>query len=184
MNSAAQAVGKVAGDISPTLAGVLPSWLLAPSAAPSEAAAPLPHLLVLQPLTANAQPFYFNLNTAAFDALQRNGAYNWSGQVRLESAAGAGASAWAKASCSRVRFPLRRQVTRKRSSVWSSSKRCAGWQERREPLILSSGLRRGTMGLWCLVRISENQAPYWATALPQTNLRPGVQRYGDDLPNR
>lgn len=84
VNSAAQAVGKVAGDISPTLAGVLPSWLLAPSATPpSEAAAPLPHLLVLQPLTANAQPFYFNLNTAAFDALQRNSAYNWSGQVRL-----------------------------------------------------------------------------------------------------
>ncbi|MDI9799635.1 phage tail protein, partial [Pseudomonas aeruginosa] len=36
--------------------------------------ATLPHLLVLQPLTANAQPFYFNLNTAAFDALQRNSA--------------------------------------------------------------------------------------------------------------
>lgn len=73
--------------------------------APSEAAAPLPHLLVLQPLTANAQPFYFNLNTAAFDALQRNSAYNWSGQVRLVGGRRCRASAWARrASCSRVRY--------------------------------------------------------------------------------
>ncbi len=138
VNSAAQAVGKVAGDISPTLAGVLPSWLLAPSATPpSEAAAPLPHLLVLQPLTANAQPFYFNLNTAAFDALQRNSAYNWSGQVRLgrrpalQSVGMGEESILLKGAV----FPLRRQVGNQEKVVGleqlEALRRLA---ERREPL--------------------------------------------------
>lgn len=170
VNSAAQAVGKVAGDISPTLAGVLPSWLLAPSATPSsEAVAPLPHLLVLQPLTANAQPFYFNLNTAAFDALQRNSAYNWSGQVRLgrrpalQSVGMGEESILLKGAV----FPLRRQVGNQEKVVGleqlEALRRLA---ERREPLILSSGYGEVQMGLWCLVRISENQSALLGNGAP------------------
>ena len=103
---------KVAGDISPTLAGCCRRGCWHPRRRPrARPQRPLPHLLVLQPLTANAQPFYFNLNTAAFDALQRNSAYNWSGQVRLESAAGAAERRHGREHPAQgAVFPLRRQV--------------------------------------------------------------------------
>lgn len=148
----------------------------------------MPHLLVLQPLTANAQPFYFNLNTAAFDALQRNSAYNWSGQVRLVGGRRCRASAWARrASCSKgAVFPLRRQVGNQEKVVGleqlEALRRLA---ERREPLILSSGYGEVQMGLWCLVRISENQSALLGNGAPRKQTFDlEFKRYGDDLPNR
>ncbi|MCR1760396.1 phage tail protein, partial [Pseudomonas aeruginosa] len=155
---------------------------------PSEAAAPLPHLLVLQPLTANAQPFYFNLNTAAFDALQRNSAYNWSGQVRLgrrpalQSVGMGEESILLKGAV----FPLRRQVGNQEKVVGleqlEALRRLA---ERREPLILSSGYGEVQMGLWCLVRISENQSALLGNGAPRKQTFDlEFKRYGDDLPNR
>lgn len=82
-------------------------------------------------------------------------------------------------------FPLRRQVgNQERSSVWSAEalRRLA---ERREPLILSSGYGEVQMGLWCLVRISENQSALLGNGAPRKQTFDlEFKRYGDDLPNR
>ncbi|HCF2340923.1 phage tail protein [Pseudomonas paraeruginosa] len=188
VNRATQAVGKVAGAVNPTLAGVLPSWLLAPTATPpSESVAPLPHLLVLQPLTANGQPFYFNLDTAAFDTLQRTSAYNWSAQARLGrrpalQSVGLGEE---NILLKGAVFPLRRQVGEQKVVGLEQLEALRKLAERREPLVLSSGYGEVRMGLWCLVRISESQSALLGNGAPRKQTFDlEFKRYGDDLPNR
>ena len=81
---AGTAINQVAGKVDPRLANILPTSALAPNATPmAEAVKPFPHLLILQPLQTNAQPFYFNLDTAAFDELRRQTEFRWASQERL-----------------------------------------------------------------------------------------------------
>lgn len=81
---AAAAINRVAGGISPALASVLPSAAFAADLTPApEALTPFPHLLILQPLAAGSAPFYFNLDTAAFDQLTRQTEFRWAAQERL-----------------------------------------------------------------------------------------------------
>ncbi|PNB76723.1 phage tail protein, partial [Pseudomonas sp. FW305-BF6] len=48
-----------------------------------EAVTPFPHLLIIQPQDPKAQPYYFNLDTAAFDELRRSTEFRWASQERL-----------------------------------------------------------------------------------------------------
>ena len=76
--------GRVAGLVSPSLSNVLPTGGLLGSATPlPQAVAPFPHLLIIQPHDPKKQPYYFNLDTAAFDELRRQATYRWAGQERL-----------------------------------------------------------------------------------------------------
>ncbi|WP_371858549.1 DNA adenine methylase [Pseudomonas sp. B12(2017)] len=49
----------------------------------AEAVKPFPHLLIIQPQDPKLKPYYFNLDTAAFDELTRKTAFRWAGQERL-----------------------------------------------------------------------------------------------------
>lgn len=81
---AGTAINQIAGKVDPRLANIIPTSALAPNATPmAEAVKPFPHLLILQPLQTNAQPFYFNLDTAAFDELRRQTEFRWASQERL-----------------------------------------------------------------------------------------------------
>ena len=81
---AATAINKVAGKVSPSLANIVPTGALGVDATPAaEAVKPFPHLLIMQPLKPGSTPFYFNLDTAAFDELKRSSEYRWASQERL-----------------------------------------------------------------------------------------------------
>lgn len=81
---AASAISKIAGKVSPALTTVLPSWAFVTDGTPApEAVKPFPHLLIIQPLDPKAQPYYFNLDTAAFDSLRRSTKFRWASQERL-----------------------------------------------------------------------------------------------------
>ena len=81
---AATAINKIAGKVSPSLANIVPTGALDADATPAaEAVKPFPHLLIIQPLKPGSTPFYFNLDTAAFDELKRSSEYRWASQVRL-----------------------------------------------------------------------------------------------------
>lgn len=66
---AATAINNIAGKVSPSLANIVPTSSFAVDATPApEAVKPFPHLLIIQPRDPKVQPYYFNLDTAAFDA--------------------------------------------------------------------------------------------------------------------
>lgn len=72
LGKAGAAIGQVVGDVRSAANGVLSTFGFAPQATPAaEAIKPFPHLLVLQPLQPNTAPYYFNLDTTAFDQLRR-----------------------------------------------------------------------------------------------------------------
>ena len=69
----ATAINKIAGKVSPSLANIVPTGVLGADATlAAEAVKPFPHLLIMQPLKPGSTPFYFNLDTAAFDELKRS----------------------------------------------------------------------------------------------------------------
>ena len=81
---AATAINKIAGKVSPSLANIVPTGALGADATPAaEAVKPFPHLLIMQPLKPGSTPFYFNLDTAAFDELKRSSEFRWASQERL-----------------------------------------------------------------------------------------------------
>lgn len=99
-------INRLAGKVSPSLGNIMPTGALAPSTTPAaEAVKPFPHLLILQPLQANVQPYFFNLDTAAFDELRRQTAFRWAGQERLSRSIAQQAIGQGKtSSASRARF--------------------------------------------------------------------------------
>ncbi|WP_206360390.1 phage tail protein, partial [Pseudomonas viridiflava] len=75
---------RAAGSVSPALSSIVPTDSFQTQTTPApEAVKPFPHLLIVQPLKPEAQPYYFNLDTAAFDELRRQTAFRWAGQERL-----------------------------------------------------------------------------------------------------
>lgn len=81
---AATAINKVAGKVNPSLANIVPTSAFAVDATPApEAVKPFPHLLIIQPRDPKIQPYYFNLDTAAFDELSRSTEFRWASQERL-----------------------------------------------------------------------------------------------------
>ncbi|BCQ59778.1 hypothetical protein PBOI14_15280 [Pseudomonas sp. Boi14] len=81
---AGAAINRIGGQISPSLGNIFPTAAFAEQTTPAaEAVKPFAHLLILQPLGAGAQPYYFNVDTAAFEALRRQSGFRWAGQERL-----------------------------------------------------------------------------------------------------
>ncbi|SQF87039.1 phage protein U [Pseudomonas taetrolens] len=81
---AKNAINQIAGKINPALGNILPTSIFATDTTPAvEAVKPFPHLLIMQPHKHEAPPYYFNLDTAAFDELSRQSSFRWASQERL-----------------------------------------------------------------------------------------------------
>ena len=73
---AKNAINQIAGKINPALGNILPTSVFATDTTPAvEAVKPFPHLLILQPHKHEAPPYYFNLDTAAFEELNRQSGF-------------------------------------------------------------------------------------------------------------
>ncbi len=176
---AATAINRIAGKISPSLGSILPTGAFAPQTTPAEEAVkPYPHLMILQPLQAAQEAFYFNLDTLAFNQLKRTKAYTWAGQERLsrskaQQAVGLGDD---KITLDGVVFPSFRaglgQLQRLRSIAGQL-----------KPLTLSTGYGE-VLGNWCLTSITETQEALMAGGIPgRQTFTLELVSYGDDMPN-
>lgn len=176
-----KAINKLAGAISPAMGDIIPSAWLDGAATPDPAAITAsPHLLVMRPLAPTAQPFYFNLSTAAFDKLARDTQYSWAPQQRLGlrpalQFTGQGAETL---TLSGTIAPLLGagigQVEKLREMARLSV-----------PLSLSrstSGPDEQLLGNWCITRITENQSALLNDGSPRSQeFTLEFTRYGDDL---
>lgn len=172
-------INRLAGKVSPSLGNIMPTGALAPSTTPAaEAVKPFPHLLILQPLQANVQPYFFNLDTAAFDELRRQTAFRWAGQERLsrsiaQQAIGQGED---KLSLKGVIFPGHKGGLKQLDTLRSIGRRL-------QPLSLTTGYGE-VLGNWCLLSLDEEQSNLLAGGIPrkQTFSLEFVS-YGDDMQN-
>lgn len=175
---ASAAISRIAGQASPTLANILPTSALAPLATPAaEAIKPFPHLLILQPLDAKLQPYYFNLDTAAFDELRRQTSARWAGQERLtrdiaQQAVGQGED---KITLKGVIFTSRggiKQLDALRTIV-----------RRLQPVSLVTGYG-DVLGTWCLTNLDEEQGALLAGGIPRKQgFSLEFLKYGNDMQN-
>ncbi|MER2099353.1 MAG: phage tail protein [Pseudomonas qingdaonensis] len=172
-------INRLAGKVSPSLGNIMPTGALAPSTTPAaEAVKPFPHLLILQPLQANVQPYFFNLDTAAFDELRRQTAFRWAGQERLsrsiaQQAIGQGED---KLSLKGAIFPGHKGGLKQLDTLRSIGRRL-------QPLSLTTGYGE-VLGNWCLLSLDEEQSNLLAGGIPrkQTFSLEFVS-YGDDMQN-
>lgn len=176
---ASTAINQMAGKVSPSLANILPSSALAPNATPlAEAVKPFPHLLILQPLQTNAQPFYFNLDTAAFDELRRLTEFRWASQERLsrrpaQQAVGMGEE---KLSLKGAIFPTFKGGLKQLDTLRSIGAQLL-------PLNLTTGYGV-VLGTWCLRSLEEEQGALLAGGIPRKQtFSLEFTRYGDDMQN-
>ena len=176
---AGTAINQIAGKVDPRLANILPTSALAPNATPmAEAVKPFPHLLILQPLQTNAQPFYFNLDTAAFDELRRQTEFRWASQERLsrrpaQQGVGMGEE---KLSLKGAIFPTFKGGLKQLDILRSIGAKLL-------PLNLTTGYGF-VLGTWCLRSVEEEQSALLAGGIPRKqtfNLE--FTRYGDDMQN-
>ncbi|MFR0674652.1 phage tail protein [Enterobacterales bacterium AW_CKDN230030176-1A_HGKHYDSX7] len=172
-------VARVAGKVSPSLASIVPTGSLAPQLTPAaEAVKPYPHLLIIQPLQPNAQPYYFNLDTAAFDELRRQTAYRWAGQERLgrsiaQQAVGLGED---KLSLKGVIYPGHKGGIRQLDTLRSIGRNL-------QPLNLVTGYGQ-VLGNWCLQNVEEDQSNLLAGGIPRKQaFSLEFVSYGNDLQN-
>ena len=177
--TASAAISKVVGKVSPGLASMLPTSTFGTSATPlPEAVKPFPHLLILQPLTPSAVPFYFNLDTAAFDELRRQTEYRWASQERLtrraaQQGVGIGDE---KLSLKGAIFPGWRGGLKQLDTLRAIA-------EKLEALNLTTGYGQ-VLGTWCLARIEEEQEALMAGGIPRKQgFTLEFVRYGDDMSN-
>lgn len=176
---AGAAVNRVAGKVSPSLGNVLPTGSFAQEQTPAaEAVKPFPHQLIIQPLAPNSQPFYFNLDTAAFEELRRQTAFKWAGQERLsrsiaQQAVGQGED---KISIKGVIYPGLKAGLKQLETLRSLGRRL-------QPLSLVTGYG-DVLGNWCLLNVEEDQSNFLAGGIPrkQTFSLEFVS-YGDDMQN-
>ncbi|PJY97025.1 phage tail protein [Pseudomonas donghuensis] len=172
-------INRLAGKVSPSLGNIMPTAALAPSTTPAaEAVKPFPHLLILQPLQTNAQPYFFNLDTAAFDELRRQTAFRWAGQERLsrsiaQQAIGQGED---KLSLKGAIFPGHKGGLKQLDTLRTIGRRL-------QPLSLTTGYGE-VLGNWCLLSLDEEQSNLLAGGIPrkQTFSLEFVS-YGDDMQN-
>lgn len=178
-SKAGSAINRMAGKVSPSLASVVPSSAFAPSVTPVAAAStPFPHLLTLQPLKAGSQPFYFNLDTAAFDELQRRTAYRWAAQERLtrdiaQQAVGQGEDTL---TIKGAVFPLFRGGISQLDALRAIGRLLL-------PVSLTTGYG-AVLGNWCLRKVDEDQSSLLAGGIPRKQgFTLEFTKYGDDLQN-
>lgn len=178
-SKAGSAINRMAGKVSPSLASIVPSSAFAPSVTPAAAAStPFPHLLTLQPLKAGSQPFYFNLDTAAFDELQRRTAYRWAAQERLtrdiaQQAVGQGEDTL---TIKGAVFPLFRGGISHLDALRAIGRLLL-------PVSLTTGYG-AVLGNWCLRKVDEDQSSLLAGGIPRKQgFTLEFTKYGDDLQN-
>jgi len=176
---ASTAINKIAGKVSPSLANIVPTGSLSGDATPlPEAVQPFPHLLIVQPLDPNAQPYYFNLDTAAFDELRRSTEFRWASQERLtrrpaQQAVGIGEE---KITLKGAIFPGFKGGIKQLDTL-----RSLGSQLR--PLTLTTGYG-DVLGTWCLKNVEEEQSALLQGGIPRKQaFTLEFVRYGDDLQN-
>ena len=176
---AGTAINQIAGKVDPRLANILPTSALAPNATPmAEAVKPFPHLLILQPLQTNAQPFYFNLDTAAFDELRRQTEFRWASQERLsrrpaQQGVGMGEE---KLSLKGAIFPTFKGGLKQLNTLRSIGAKLL-------PLNLTTGYGF-VLGTWCLRSLEEEQGALLAGGIPRKQtFSLEFTRYGDDMQN-
>lgn len=176
---AGAAINRIAGKVSPALSNILPSSSLLGDATPAaEAVKPFPHLLIIQPLKPNAQPYYFNLDTAAFDELTRKTAYRWAGQERLtrdiaQQAVGQGED---RLTLKGAVFPLFKGGIGQLNTLRSIGRQL-------QPLTLTTGYGE-VLGTWCLVSVDEDQSALLPGAIPRKQaFTLEFVNYGDDRKN-
>ncbi|MGE8311962.1 MAG: phage tail protein, partial [Pseudomonas protegens] len=176
---AGAAINRIGGQISPALGNIFPSGALAPQDTPAaEAVKPFPHLLILQPLGAGAEPFYFNLDTAAFDELRRQTGFRWAAQERLsrgiaQQAVGQGDD---KISLKGAIYPGFKGGLGQLQALRSIGRRL-------QPLSLTTGYGE-VLGTWCLTSIDEEQSHLLAGGIPRKQgFSLEFVSYGNDLQN-
>ena len=171
--------GRVAGLVSPSLSNIMPtSGLLATATPQSEAVGPFPHLLIIQPHDPKKQPYYFNLDTAAFDELRRQTSFRWAGQERLrrsvaQQAVGLGEE---KITLKGAIYPHHKGGIKQLNVL-----RTIGRNLQALKLITGYG---EVLGDWCLISIEEEQSHLLAGGIPRKqgfNLE--FVNYGNDLQN-
>jgi phage protein U len=176
---AAAAISKIAGKVSPALTNVLPSWAFVTDGTPApEAVKPFPHLLILQPLDPKAQPYYFNLDTAAFDSLRRSTEFRWASQERLsrrpaQQGVGMGDE---KITLKGQIFPGFKGGLKQLDTLRSIGARL-------RPLTLTTGYG-DVLGTWCLKSVDEDQSALMQGGIPRKQeFTLEFVRYGDDMQN-
>ncbi|WP_236179295.1 phage tail protein [Pseudomonas mosselii] len=176
---AGAAIRRVVGEVRSTVNGVLSTPGFAPEATPAaEAVKPFPHLLVLQPLKAGAAPYYFNLDTAAFDQLRRQTRFRWAGQERLSRANAQQAVSLGEESIN-IRgaiFPGFKGGLGQLQTLRSIGRQLL-------PLSLTTGYGE-VLGTWCLTSIEEEQSVLLAGGIPRKQgFSLEFVSYGQDLHN-
>ena len=176
---AATAINKIAGKVSPSLANIVPTGALGADATPAaEAVKPFPHLLIMQPLKPGSTPFYFNLDTAAFDELKRSSEFRWASQERLS------------------RRPAQQAVGMGEERITLTGAIFGGFKggikqldtlrsiaAQLQPLGLTTGYGE-VLGNWCLKNIEEEQSALLQGGIPRKQgFTLEFVRYGDDLQN-
>ncbi|MGE7992145.1 phage tail protein [Pseudomonas sp. NPDC089554] len=173
------AIERAVGAVRKTVDGVLETLGFAPNTTPpTQAIKPFPHLLVLQPLKPNANPYYFNLDTAAFDQLRRQTRFRWAGQERLgrESAQQAVGLGEESISIRGAIFPSFKGGLGQLQTLRSIGRQLL-------PLSLTTGYGE-VLGTWCLTSIEEEQAHLLAGGIPRKQgFSLEFSRYGEDLRN-
>lgn len=176
---AATAITKIAGKVSPSLANVVPTGVLGTDGTPApEAVKPFPHLLILQPLDPKGQPYYFNLDTAAFDSLRRSTEFRWASQERLSRR-----PAQQGVGMGDEKITLKGQILPgfKGGLKQLDTLRTIGG--RLQPLTLTTGYG-DVLGTWCLKSVDEDQSALMQGGIPRKQeFTLEFIRYGDDMQN-
>lgn len=176
---AATAINKIAGKVSPSLANIVPTSAFAIDATPAaEAVKPFPHLLIIQPRDPKIQPYYFNLDTAAFDELTRSTEFRWVSQERLsrrpaQQAVGMGDE---KLTLKGTIYPGFKGGLKQLDTLRTIGGRL-------QPLTLTTGYGE-VIGTWCLKSINEEQGALLHGGIPRKQVFTlEFSRYGDDMQN-
>ena len=176
-SKAATAINTIAGKANPALGNILPTGAFGLDQTPAvEAVKPFPHLLIIQPLKPESKPYYFNLDTAAFEELTRSSEFRWAAQERLtrrpaQQAVGMGAE----------RITLKGSIYPgfKGGLKQLDTLRSIGAQL--QPLGLTTGYG-DVLGNWCLKNIEEEQSAFLQGGIPRKqSFTLEFVRYGDDL---
>lgn len=177
---AAAAINKIAGNANPALANIIPTGAFSKDLTPAvEAVKPFPHLLIIQPLKPQSQPYYFNLDTAAFEELSRTTDFRWASQERLtrrpaQQAIGMGEE--------RIKLMGSIYPGFKGGLKQLDTLRSIGAQL--QPLGLTTGYGE-VLGNWCLKSLEEEQGAFLQGGIPRKqDFTLEFVRYGDDLQNR
>lgn len=172
-----KAVNSVAAKINPDGAAPFSTADIAPNGTPApEAVKPFPHLLIMQPLTPNTPPYFFNLDTAAFDELSRTTAFRWASQERLtrrpaQQAVGMGEE---KITIKGAIFPGFKGGLKQLNTLRSIGQKL-------QPLMLTTGYGE-VLGNWCLVNLNEEQSVLLQGGIPRKQaFTLEFVRYGDDM---